>query len=375
MISYEPLIRDMRPPLPDAPRRDLIQMMKSILLTPTFLPQLTGNAVTVDRISRLLSLGGITIRIINLSETDERTAAESIRAFKPDLIHAFHAYKGGRAGLAIRESRAAPLITTMTGTDLYVDMETSERREDILRVLKHSERITVFNTQARSALLEQGIDRRKISVIHQSVLFSDTREMDYRKQLNINRKDAVFLLLGGIRKIKDFFYALPALEGARRRFPDIRLIIAGPIIEREEFETIRAWYAGKPWVTYIGEVPRAHIRSLLKNINVLLNTSSSESEANAVLEAMSMGRIIIARDIPGNASLLRATGVLFRNEGELQESIIRMLERRNEWGAIGERARQHVARAFSPAREQAGYLAAYKKCVTRTSLRGSIGIA
>ena len=348
--------------------------MKSLLLTPTFLPQLTGNAVTVDRISRLLSRGGVATRIVNLSETNERTVVKWAREFKPDLIHAFHAHKGGRAGLALRESTAIPLITTMTGTDLYVDLEADEKKNEILRILAQSSRITVFNTQARSTLLKHGIDRRKISIVHQSVLFSETMEIDYRAHLNINGEAAVFLLLGGIRKIKDFSIALPALDRARRRFPDIHLIIAGPVIEREEFETIRAWYAQKPWVTYAGEVPRSHIPALLKSIDVLLNTSSSESEANAVLEAMNLGRIVIARDIPGNASLLKATGILFSNEEDLQRSIMRVLERRNEWRTIGEQARRHAARAFSPAREQAGYLAAYEKCMASTSSR-TVGIA
>jgi hypothetical protein len=70
--------------------------MRAILLTPTFFPRLTGNAVTAGRIAQELTEGGIECRVIDLSAVGGAEVEKAIRKFRPDLIHGFHAYKSGR---------------------------------------------------------------------------------------------------------------------------------------------------------------------------------------------------------------------------------------------------------------------------------------
>jgi L-malate glycosyltransferase len=343
--------------------------MKSLLLAPTAPPRLTGNAVTVERISSLLAKAGVICRIVDLSATPAGALAEIARNFQPDLIHAFHAYKAGPCGFALARDLAVPLLITMTGTDIYGDLESADTREEVLQVLGASARITVFNTQARSVLFHCGIDRRTVSVVHQSVSLPANAETDWRERLGIDREAPVFLLLGGIRRIKDFSFALTALAESRKRFPTLRLLIAGPVIEPEEFAKIQTWCTGRSWVALLGEVPRREIRALFATGDVLINTSRSESESNAVLEAMSRGKIVIARDIPGNASLFGGDRrFLFRDARELQDVIDHVLTDRRGWDRYGAQARRRITRSFSPAREQAGYLRAYRTCLKKDAL-------
>lgn len=337
--------------------------MKSLLLTPSAPPRLTGNAVTVERISHLLAGAGVTCRIVDLSGTAAGALREAARDFEPDLIHAFHAYKAGPSGVALAGELAAPLLVTMTGTDIYGDLGHAGTRSAVLHVLDASTRITVFNTQARSVLLHSGIPRRKISVIHQSVVLPASPGPDWRGVLGIDRQAPVVLLLGGIRRVKNFSFALTALAEARERFPGLRLLIAGPIIEPEEYAKIHSWCAESSWVACLGEVPRREIRSLFAAVDIFVNTSHSESESNAVLEAMSCGKIVIARDIPGNASLFGGTErFLFRDKRGLRDEIVRVLADRQEWERYGTLARRRITRSFSPARERAGYLRVYRTC-------------
>jgi glycosyltransferase involved in cell wall biosynthesis len=336
--------------------------MKSLLLTPTFFPKLTGNAVTVHRIAEQLTQAGITCKILNLSCMKEKTLIKDSASFEPDIIHNFHAWKSGPCGLKIKKTFGIPMITTMTGTDVNIDIKTPEKKEVIGKVLDHSDVITVFNEQARAILLKQGRWNGKIAVIHQSVLVPAPSELDYRKVLQIDPETTVFLLLGAIRRIKNFSYAIHVLERVKKIFPQMLLIIAGPVIEPDEFTRLGNLIRGKKWIDYIGEVPRENIASLLTSVDVVLNTSDAESESNTILEALSFGKIVIGRAIAGNSSILtKQTGFTFNNRRECYESVIYVLNHLGQLDNIGQQAKRCLEEIFNFTREQAGYLAIYHK--------------
>jgi glycosyltransferase involved in cell wall biosynthesis len=335
--------------------------MKILLLTPTFYPQLTGNAVTVDRIARGLAEGGMVCRVIDLSAVAmEADVLKAAREFSPDILHSFHAFKSGRTGLAVKDLLKVPMITTLTGTDLHEDLRTPGRRETVLSVLAQTDRLTVFNDAARRHLLREGVNTGKISVIHQSVNFPKRKERNFRNELHIGRKTRVLLLVGGIRRIKNFAYAFPVLERVRENFPDLSLLIAGPVLEEAEFLRLKRKSRGRPWIRFLGRVPREEITSLLQCADIVLNTSDSDSEANAVMEALAFGKALAGRRIPGNASLLTdETGFPFRNREGLYKQILRILRDKKEAAEIGRKAKRFIAARFSHDREQAGYLRLY----------------
>jgi glycosyltransferase involved in cell wall biosynthesis len=336
--------------------------MKALILTPTFFPRLTGNAVTVGRITRELAEGGIECLVIDLSHVAEAEAVKTARKFGPDLVHSFHAFKSGRIGLVVKDLLKIPMITTLTGTDIYVDLKTLETREAVLRVLAQVDRVTVFNDAARRLLLREGVAPEKISVIHQSVFFPERKERDFRAEMHIGRKTTVCLLMGGIRRIKNFGYAFPVLEKVRKYFPNLCILIAGGILKETEFLRLTRKSIGRPWIRFLGEVSREEIPSLLSCADIVLNTSDSESEANAIMEALSFGKVVIGRRISGNTSLLaEETGFLFRNREELYEQILRILRNKREATEIGRKAKRFIAACFRRDLEQVDYLRLYRE--------------
>ncbi|MBI4634245.1 MAG: glycosyltransferase family 4 protein [Deltaproteobacteria bacterium] len=335
--------------------------MKSLLLTPTFFPKATGNAVTVHRISRQLTKVKITSKIIDVSSLSRKSLLDCAQNFAPDVVHNFHAWKSGRVGLKIKEMLGIPMITTVTGTDVNVDLRDRRKREIILNVFSESDCVTVFNEQARAILLKHAVPAAKIAVIHQAVFFPRQKKREYRKLLNIAHDTAVFLLLGSIRKIKNPCYAIETLEKIRKTIPNLHVLIAGSILEWKEFRKVEALIGHKKWITYLGELPREHIRSLFHAADFLLNTSSSESESNAVMEAMNCRTIVIGKDIPGNASLLTdKTALLFHSRGDLYTKSIYALTHWDKLVEIRKKARQVVtAPPFTFAAEKESYREIY----------------
>lgn len=336
--------------------------MKALILTPTFFPRLTGNAVTAGRITRELVEGGIECRVIDLSTVTEAEAIKTAAAFGPDLVHSFHAFKTGPIGFMVKGLLGIPMITTLTGTDLHVDLRTPETRGAVLRVLAGADRLTVFNDKALRLLIREGVAPEKISVIHQSVFFPERRERDFRSELHIDRKTKVCLLMGGIRRIKNFGYAFPVLEKARNTFPDLCLLIVGGVLEEKEFLRLTRKSSGRPWIRFLGEISREEIPSLLGCADIVLNTSDSESDANAVMEALTFGKVVVGRRVSGNTSLLAGgTGFLFSNRKELHEQILHILRNKQEAKATGRKAKRFITTRFRRDQEQVDYMRLYRQ--------------
>ncbi|MBN1546797.1 MAG: glycosyltransferase family 4 protein [Syntrophaceae bacterium] len=335
--------------------------MKALLLTPTYFPQLTGNAVTVDRISKHLAAAGIASLVVDLSQTDKEQVVRQTIRFQPDIIHTFHAYKSGRIARFVKVQTGTRFIVTMTGTDLNVDLKSARKKKAILEILHDADAVTVFNEAAEAILLEAGVLKDKVVIIHQSVSFPDAPYVDFRGLFDIDRDSIVFLVVGAVRRIKNIELAYHVLNDLKHRFPCIHLIIAGPIIEYETFKNLEAQIADKTWVTYAGAVAREDIRSLFLSSDVFLNTSFSESESNAMLEALSCRMIVVGRNISGNTSVLNdETGFLFSDKRDLRRKIIYIIQNFMKMNTMRQKAETSAALDFSQIREQRAYLNLYK---------------
>lgn len=84
--------------------------------------------------------------------------------------------------------------------------------------------------------------------------------------------------------------------------------------------------------------------------------------ANSVLEALSLGRAVLASDIEGNRSLIEdgVTGLLFRDEAELLAAADRLIREPELRARLGRAGRERVERLYPAAREIDGYLGVYR---------------
>ncbi len=101
---------------------------------------------------------------------------------------------------------------------------------------------------------------------------------------------------------------------------------------------------------------------------MVLNTSISEGGmSNAVLEAMSKGRAVLASDVEGNRTIIRdgVDGFLFGSEEEFGKKAERLLVEPALRRRLGEAAQAKIAREFSPAREAEAYHGLYRDTLVR----------
>ena len=163
--------------------------------------------------------------------------------------------------------------------------------------------------------------------------------------LKVPRHVPVLLLPAGLRPVKDVLWAASAIERAAAaattaiattaaasaaaddddddagpRYPPFILAVVGPALDAEYAAAVAARLGPSPPATtaaagddarvmtpavvLLPPVDRVGMVSYMRDAAAVVNTSTSEGQSGALLEAAAVGTPIVARDIPGNRSLL-----------------------------------------------------------------------
>jgi glycosyltransferase involved in cell wall biosynthesis len=347
--------------------------MRHALLTPFDFPSVRGNAVTVNRIARGLAERGIEVRVWDCSASAEAQVEGEVEGYRPALIHAFHAFRVGSLALRIARKLEVPLLVTITGTDGNHDLFDPDRAQAVRRVLEGASTVTVFHetmlTKISTALPDVAA---KIAVIPQSAWLEEGPPYPLAERLGLPADAVVFLFPAGIRMVKNPLFPLTPFDRLVPRFPHLRLVYAGPILDPGEGERLLRALAGRGWAAHLGTVPHRQMRSLLEASDVVLNCSLSEGGmANSVLEAMACGRPVLAADIEGNRSLVEdgVTGFLFKSPEEFEAKAARLLGDPGLRRWLGLMGQTRIRSLYPREREVEGYLAQYHRLVPAPSTR------
>ena len=118
----------------------------------------------------------------------------------------------------------------------------------------------------------------------------------------------VFLLPAGLRPVKDMLWAVDAIDavgaGSANASPPFVLAIVGPSLDDKYRDAVVERLRRSKNVVLIPPIDRAHTVGYMRAATAVVNTSKSEGQSGALLEAAAAGVPIIARDIPGNRALL-----------------------------------------------------------------------
>jgi L-malate glycosyltransferase len=337
------------------------------ILTPFASPSVRGNAVTVTRVALGLRERGVELRVWDLATTAASTVEADVEAYRPALIHAFHARRAGPLAARLAGRIHVPLVVTLTGTDANHDLVDPERATGVRSVLDGAARVTAFHETivTRVAAAVPGL-RERLIVVPQAVRLPEGEAFDLGARWPLPSSRALFVFPAGVRAVKRPLFPLAPLGRAVAAVPEIRLAYAGPLLDPDVGDSLLRALAMRPWARHIGAVPHPAMASFLSQADVVLNCSISEGGmANSVLEALSLGRAVLASDIEGNRSVVDdgSTGFLFRDEAELERRASELARDPALRERLGRAGRELVARRYPPEREIEGYRAVYGSLV------------
>ena len=255
--------------------------MKICMVTPAPRGSRKGNRITAVRWGRILA--GLGHRVI---------IAERYEGRRCDILIALHALRSADSIRRYREARPdGPLVVTLTGTDLYGDIHTSDEARHSLEV---ADRIVVLH---RLAYLELPPHlHARVRVIFQSV-------PDLARPVSHREDWFDVCVMGHLREVKDPFRTALA---ARLLPPESRVRVwhLGSSLSEDMAETARREMAENPRYRWLGERSHGKAMRLLARCRVLSLTSVLEGGANAISEAIAVGVPVVGSRIAGSMGLL-----------------------------------------------------------------------
>ncbi|SCC92134.1 Glycosyltransferase [Thiomonas sp. X19] len=250
-----------------------------VIVTPALQDANNGNWQTARRWAAMLR-SAYSIRL-----TSQWAAGDEA------LMIALHARRSAPSVAAWRAAYPQrPLLLTLTGTDLYRDIDADASAQHSLQV---ADFLVVLNALGADRL-PQAL-RSKCRVLLQSCTS--------RRTLPKTREHLRVLSVGHLRDEKDPRTYLRAARRLANR-ADIRLDHIGAALDPELGVEASALAAAQSNYRWHGALSHAATRRRIQSAHVLVHPSRMEGGAHVVIEAIRSGTPVLASRIDGNVGLL-----------------------------------------------------------------------
>lgn len=231
-------------------------------------------------------------------------------------------------------------MLVLTGTDLYRDIKTDA---DAQRSLSLATALVILQEAGLHEL--PAALRDKATVIFQSA--------PALKPVVRSARRMEVTMIGHLREEKDPLTFMRAATLVRA--PKVRMTHIGGGLDPALTEQALATQRDLPHYRWLGNLPHARTRQLLKRSHLMVLTSKMEGGANVIIEAVTSGVPVLASDISGNRGMLGDDYAGYFPVGD-SEALARMIDRSvADPSFYRQLCQQCAARAqlFTPAREQA----------------------
>lgn len=268
--------------------------------------------------------------------------ARRIKTRGIDVLHSFGFYSNILALPAARLAGVQAVVGSQR--DLGNLRAPAERflHRFALRLAKH----VLVNSEAVKEQVEaHGIRSGRITVIPNGV---DLARFSPHPARILSGNGLVVGAMSNLRPEKGLADLVRAVRLVRDLGREVRLVIHGEGPMRQDLEGLASGLSLGPWVSLPGSTrePEAALREL----DVFVLPSLSESCSNGLMEAMATALPVIATAVGGNPDLVQheVTGLLVPpgNAHALSQAIVRLAEDRALAAGLGERARTHADRDF-----------------------------
>ncbi len=324
--------------------------MHILLFTPYF-NQPRGNSTTSKRIIHFLQKEGIQTSVFPYLEKDPWHLPQT------DVVHILHATRFVSWAQENHYAINQPYIVTMGGTDINLDLQ-SPMSEDIYALLDMASFITVFTQDAAWKVGHLSKDW-----LNKTVVIPQTAWISWNITMKTQYDEPQILLPAGLRPVKDVLQVIPALDDLIISYPNLHFTLLGANLSDQVYHQVMEASRNRPWFTYAGVVPYEIMTNWYNLSNIVINTSISEGQPLAVMEAMAMGKPVIARKIPANESLIlhNQTGWLYETLDQFKEAFHTIMSNPAHREQVIQQAKEWIRQSSSPAQEAAQYIELYKR--------------
>ena len=309
--------------------------------------------------------------------------------WRPDIIHAHSPALCGAAAQRAARALGVPFVYeirafwedaavgNLTGTEGSIKYRLTRALET--QVAKAADALFTICEGLRQDLAARGIPDSRIHVMRNGVdldLFGDPPPRDgaLAAELGIADGAPVIGYIGSFyayEGVDDLIAAMPLL---RRSHPDSRLLLVGAGPMDESWRAAAAKLSDPEAVIFAGRVPHAAVERYYSLVDVLAYPRKAQRLTDLVtplkpLEAMAQRRLVAASSVGGHRELITdgETGTLFAPDdpAACAAALSRLLDAREGWEAMKDRAVTHVRTHHDWAANARDYLSVYHLLLAR----------
>lgn len=279
-------------------------------------------------------------RILRFSHgiTFAASIRRSFRKIRPDfdfeLISVHWMFPDTFGTVLAARSIDVPVVAHALGCDINDYIRYPLRRKMIKWALDRSAAIVTKSEEIATKIASLGVDRTKVSVVHNGVnkeRFRPRDKHEQRQMLQIPPEERVVLFVGNLTVEKGATYLLQAFERVRRSHADAVLYLTGDGPLRADLEREAGDLGIEPYVRFLGRVVHEEIPRYINSADVLCLPSLREGCPNVILESLSSGTPVVASEVGAIPEMVRRTDIGCmvppRDVPALADSISRMLAR------------------------------------------------
>jgi glycosyltransferase involved in cell wall biosynthesis len=224
----------------------------------------------------------------------------AISEFKPDILHAHDSHALWMANHTVRDTR----VVATRRVDFHVGRFSTWRRAD---------RIIAISSAVKNVLAQGGIPATEVTVVPDGVDADDIRRaaerpLNVRMQLGLPAGTPLAVNVAALVDHKDQRTLIRAAGHARTARPDLHWVIAGDGALRGSLaaEVARLGLADR--VHLLGYVDAAD--ALIRESNVFVMSSKEEGLGSVILNALALGKPVVATAAGGIPEILPASALV-----------------------------------------------------------------
>ncbi|XP_019616697.1 PREDICTED: glycosyltransferase 1 domain-containing protein 1-like isoform X2 [Branchiostoma belcheri] len=291
----------------------------------------SGNLVTAERIRTSLESGGH--RCIRKCTSNFDGCKELWEFINNNDIRCIMGINACRTGNLLRDC-PVPFGLVFGGTDLNESAAIPDSMDLMTATVNQARFLVCFSKEIRQQALR--LWPHVLDKIHIQPQGGCTD--------NLNDSTKVFLLVCGLRPVKDPLYLLQVFSEWHRDNSRVLLIIVGPEMNEDYARKVKGEIRRCPGILLLPPLPQADLHTLMLHSCAVVNSSVSEGMSGAILEAMCLGVPVIARNIAGNAAIIthKETGLLFNSPEEFVSEAKCLLSDEDLYKTITAKAQDYV---------------------------------
>ncbi|MGH8184720.1 MAG: TIGR04063 family PEP-CTERM/XrtA system glycosyltransferase [Rhodanobacteraceae bacterium] len=308
--------------------------------------------------------------------------AEAVERIRPDILHAHSPVLNALPTLDVGRAAGIPVVYEVRAfwEDAAADLGTAREwgpryrltRAVETRALQRADAVTTICEGLRGDMLARGIPVDKITVIPNAV---DPTQFQVADAPNPKLMAQFGLTRGATLGFAGSFYAyegldllLRAMPLVLRAVPQARLLLLGGGPRDANLRAFAKQLGIEDAVHFTGRVPHAEVARYYSAMDVMVYPRIPRRLTELVtplkpLEAMAMGKLVVASDVGGHRELIRDgdNGHLFAagSSDALARCLLDVLQTPATWNAMVTRGREFVERERTWQASVARYRAVY----------------